>query len=207
MLGRNPQWDTGIANLPLRAHESLREGRFRNDERACDLRRREAADEAQRQRDLRLGRERRVAAGEDQLQSLVRDRGLLVVRELRGAGEQLRFARECLLAADPVDRAVSRRGDDPGPGARRRALARPAFGRLDERVLNRVLGEVEVAEDAAEDRDAARTLVAVGTDQVVYSRYSELSTIGRISIVPERADGISDAHSIASSSESASMRQ
>src|SRR5205807_9201149 len=133
-----------------------------------ELRRGEAADEAERQRGLGLCGARRVAAGEDQLQSLVRDRGLLVVRELRGAGEQLRFARECLLAADPVDRAVSRSGDDPGPGARRRALARPAFGRLDERVLNRVLGEVEVAEDAAEDRDAARTLVAVGTDQVVY---------------------------------------
>jgi len=127
--------------------------------------------------------------------------------KLRRAGEQLRLARKCLLAPDPVDRAVSRGGDDPGAGARRRALAGPALRRLDERVLDRVFGEVEIAEDAAEDRDAARTLVAVGTDQVVYSRYSELSTIGRISIVPERADGISDAHSIASSSESASMRQ
>ncbi len=42
------------------------------------------------------------------------------------------------------------------------AVPRPALGRADEGVLDRVLGEVEVTEDAAEDRDRAGTLVAVG---------------------------------------------
>jgi hypothetical protein len=97
----------------------LRERRLRNDERARDLLRRQAADEAQRQRDLRVGREGRVAAREDQLEALVRDCRLLVVRELRRPCEQLRLPRERLLAPDPVDRAVSRRGDDPGAGVRR----------------------------------------------------------------------------------------
>jgi hypothetical protein len=97
----------------------LRERRLRNDERARDLLRRQAADEAQRQRDLRVGGEGRVAAREDQLEAVVGDRSLLVVRKLRRPREQLRLPRERLLAPDPVDRAVSRRGDDPGAGVRR----------------------------------------------------------------------------------------
>ena len=54
----------------------------------------------------------------------------------------------------------------------------------DECVLHRVLGEVEIAEDAAEDRDAARTLVPIGTGEVVYAPFPEWSTSGRTSIVP-----------------------
>jgi hypothetical protein len=97
----------------------LRERRLRNDERARDLLRRQAADEAQRQRDLRVGGEGRVAAREDQLEAVVGDRSLLVVRKLRRPREQLRLPRERLLAPDPVDRAVSRRGDDPRARVRR----------------------------------------------------------------------------------------
>ena len=49
---------------------------------------------AQRQRDLRLQRERRVAAGEDELEPLVRERRLVHVVLLHGLGEleQLVFA-------------------------------------------------------------------------------------------------------------------
>jgi hypothetical protein len=65
-----------------------------------------------------------------------------------------------------------------------------------------VLGEVEVAEDAAEDRDAAGSLVPVRTGEVV----AQWTTTGRTSIVPVRAVGIRDAQSIASSSDSASTR-
>ena len=83
---------------------------------------------------------------------------------------------------------------------------RPALGRLDEGVLHRVLGEIEIAEDAAEDRDAAGTLVAVRTGELVYEAVPEWSTMGRISILPSRASGILAAHSMASSSDSASIR-
>ena len=155
MLRRHPQRDPGVADLALRADEPLRERRLRHEEGARDLGRLEAADEAQRQRDLRLGRERRVAAGEDQLEPLVADHGLLVVRELFGPREQLGLARQCLLPTDPVDGRVPRRRDDPGAGIARRSVARPALGRAHEGVLHRVLGEVEVTEDAAEDRDRA----------------------------------------------------
>ena len=86
------------------------------------------------------------------------------------AREQLRLAHERLLASDPVDRAVARRRDDPRAWVRRRPVARPALRGPDEGVLHRVLGEVEIAEDAAEDRDATRTLVPVGAGEVVYAR-------------------------------------
>jgi hypothetical protein len=85
-------------------------------------------------------------------------------------------------------------------------VPRPALGRDDERILNRVLGEVEIAEDTAENRDAARTLIPIRTSELVYAPFPEWSTIGRTSIVPYRASGTRSAHSIASSSDSASMR-
>ena len=47
------------------------------EERGGDLLGRQLADLAQRQRDLRVGRERRVAAGEDEAQAIVLDRVLL----------------------------------------------------------------------------------------------------------------------------------
>ena len=132
VLRRHAQRDAGVADLPLRAHEPLRERRLRNEEAARDLRRREAADEAQRQRDLRVGGERRMAAREDQLEAFVGDEGLLVVGELLGAGEQLRLAREA-SARDGCGRsrgcAPSRRSTRRDSPARRLAAsARPRGG-------------------------------------------------------------------------------
>jgi hypothetical protein len=74
--------------------------------------------------------------------------------------EELRLAREGSLAADPVDGAVARSRDDPRSGMPRNAVARPAFERRRERVLNRVLGELEVTEDADEDRDGMSPFLA-----------------------------------------------
>ena len=75
--------DARGADLPLRAHEPLRERLLRHEERARDLRRREPADEPQRQRDLRVRRERRMAAREEEREPLVGDRRLVVHRFLR----------------------------------------------------------------------------------------------------------------------------
>ena len=63
-------------------------------------------------------------------------------------------------------------------------MPRPVLGGDDESILDRVLGEVEVAEGAAENRDAARTLISIGTGEVVYTPFPEWSTTGRTSIVP-----------------------
>jgi hypothetical protein len=110
-----------------------------------------------------------MAARKDQLEALVGNRGVLVVGELLCTCEQLRLACERLLAPDPVDRAVARRRDDPRARVRGRAVARPPLERDRERVLHRVLGEIEIAEDAAENCDAASTLVTEGAGDVVYA--------------------------------------
>jgi hypothetical protein len=47
------------------------------------------------------------------------------------------------------------------------------LGGDDERILNRVLGEIEITEDAAENRDAARTLISICPREVVYAPFPE----------------------------------
>jgi hypothetical protein len=74
--------------------------------------------------------------------------------------EHLGFPRQRALAPDPVDRTVASGGDDPRTGIARGPVARPALERGRERVLYRILGELEVAEDADQDRDCAAPLLA-----------------------------------------------
>ena len=107
---------------------------------------------------------------------------------------------------------------DPGPGVVRHAALRPDLERRDERLLDRLLGEVEVAKDADERRDRpARFLAEQAIDEIVGDgvggRRARLglaqsaaaawrraptdmygtSQIGRISIEPCVAPGISAA--------------
>jgi hypothetical protein len=96
-----------------------------------------------------------------------RDRGhvfvlVLVVDgcgELREPGEFHLLRLERATAAKPVDRAVPCRGHDPGAGVRRDAVPRPALRCDRECLLGGVLGEVEVAERADQDRDGAPELL------------------------------------------------
>ena len=69
--GRHAVRDLRVVDLALRAHQPLCHRRLRDEERASDLARLQARDRAQRQRQLRLRRERGVAAGEDQAQPVV----------------------------------------------------------------------------------------------------------------------------------------
>jgi len=135
----------------FRPADALRHRRVGHEERARDLGRREPAHGAQRQRDGRRGRERRMTAHEEQQQRVVRMR-------LHG---QIRRRRERLLdpplADDDVLATASREftpeiiGHPPHrdleePAARvgRDPLLRPLRGRRDERFLNRVLRGREV---------------------------------------------------------------
>ena len=151
----------GSADPPLRADEPLRHRRLGDEERVRDLARREPADLAQGQRDPALGSERRVAAREDEREAIVGDRAHVVL--LRGqllqSADELGLALEDLLAADAVDRAVACGRDDPRARGTRHALARPPLECGRERVLHGVLGELEVAEDAREDRDGMAPLL------------------------------------------------
>src|SRR5205823_6305950 len=135
--------DPRVDDLPLCADEPLGDGGLGHEERAGDLRSRKAGHRAQRQGDLRLARERGVAAREDELATLVGEcrarrthRWLLQLRELFLVA---------LLPPQPVDAFATRRGQEPGAGIVRNAFARPVFERGNERVLNAFLSEVEVA--------------------------------------------------------------
>ena len=62
------------------------------------------------------------------------------------------------LAAEAVDGTVPSGGHDPSTGVRRRPLGRPPGHRDGERLLDRVLGEIDVAEDADQGGDASAVL-------------------------------------------------
>ena len=115
-----------------------------DEERARDRRRGEAAEHAQRQRDPGLGGEHRVAAGEDQREDVVAD--LVVERaassiamlHVRARSRAPPACAPAAGAAHQVDRAVLRRGHQPGARVVRdarlaatspaRRRARPARG-------------------------------------------------------------------------------
>ena len=202
MVGRHSERDPRVADLPLRADEPLRQRRLGEQEGAGDLGRLQAADEAKRERHLRVRGERRVAAGEDEAQPFVRDRALVHVllggRDLLEPRQQLGLALEVLVAADAVDGAVAGRGDDPGTRVVRHAVARPALERDGERVLHCVLRAVEVAERARQVGERPAPLLAKGTRDRLYAPAS-CSTSGRISTEPRLAIGTRAAMSIASS--------
>ena len=154
----------------------------------------QSPDLAQRQRDLRVGRERGMTAGEDEAEPLVGDRAhvvLLVGAQGFEPGEQLRLASERALAADPVDRAVARSRHDPRGRIARRAFPRPALECGRERVLHCVLGKLDVTEDTDEDRVGTPPLLA--KDDVD----RQLVTTGRISTDPLSTSGTRRASSIA----------
>src|SRR5205085_10661800 len=124
------------------------------------------------------------------------------LRRLRDV-EQSRLGGQRAVSAQPVDRPVARRRDEPGARVRGRAVARPALGRDGERLLRGLLGEVEVAEEADQGSEDASPLVA---EDPVEDRYHSLT--GRISTAPPMLTaGTREATSIAASRSSASTMQ
>ena len=207
VVGRHAERDPGGADLALGAHEPLGHRRLRHEEGTGHLRRGQPAHRLERQRHLRVDGEGRVAAGEDQREPLVGQGVHVVLLGRLGPREQLGLSLERPGAADPVDRRIPRDGLDPGPRPSRDPAPGPRLEGLCERVLHRVLGELEVAEDADQGREDAAPLVPEDALELVYPATSAVrSTTGRTSIEPLRADGIRAAHWIASSIVSASIR-
>src|SRR5580704_2010783 len=142
-----------------------------------------------------------MTAGEDQLEPLVGEAGLLhlILGDL-GTLEQLRLLGERALAADAIDRAVARGRHEPRAGVAGCALARPALGGDREGLLRGFLGEIEVAEEANQAGEDTAPLVPEDA-------LDQRSTRGRTSIAPpSRAAGIRAASSIAASRSAASNR-
>src|SRR5215218_11013249 len=145
-----------------------------------------------------------MAAGEDEAQSFVKPTAFRIHVRLRDleSREQLGLARECAVAADAVDRPIARRRQQPGAGAVRHSLDRPALECDGDGVLKGVLGEVEVAEDADQACENAPPLGAEDALELV-----QCSTTGLTSMAPPlRAAGIFAANAIASSRLSHSTR-
>ena len=151
-----------------------------------------------------------MAAGEDEREPLVWKStalGFLVVRHgCLQSQQQLALAFERALAADPVDGAVLRHGHDPGSGIAGGAVRGPALDGECECVLDGLLGALEVAERAGQHRDGAPPFLPEDGFDARYYIPSGNTTTGRISTDPWCEPGSFAAHSVASSSEPASIR-
>src|SRR5438067_767594 len=112
---RDLERDARLAKGPLRPHDALGDGRLRDEERARDLRGLQPPEQAERERNARLGREHRMAGYEDEAEEVVphvvegrveiHHGPLLLGLEL--ATEFLVLALRQLDPAQPVDRAMS----------------------------------------------------------------------------------------------------
>ena len=156
-----------VAQLALGADDPLSERGFSDEEGARDLGGVEPAEEPQGESDLGVGGEGGMAAQEHQSQLIVRhdideavevvELGVVVAWQVVGfesEGRQVAVGAG-RFASQPVDGAVAGGGGDPAAGVRRHTLCRPLLGGDGERVGHRVLGEVDVAEDADQSGGAA----------------------------------------------------
>ena len=166
-IGRHPVRDRRGGDLLLRPGDPRRHRRLRHHEGAGDLRRGQAAEQPERQRDPRLGGERRVAAGEQQPQPLVRDRRHILTALPGDAGarpgpgpgvrhhQQRQPPGQCRLPPEPVQGLAPRGGQQPRVGPVRHAVALPGRQRGRVRVLQRLLGHVQAADEPGEQGEQA----------------------------------------------------
>ena len=185
----------------LGPHEPLRHRRLGDQEGAGDLGSREAAERAQRERDLRLGGEGRMAAREEQFEPLV-GKGRLVHGVLRCLAhlEQAGLRRQRAIAANAIDGPVARGRHEPGARVGGDSVPGPALRRDRERLLRGFLGEIEIAEEADQGSEDVAPLVAEDPIEVRHH-----SWMGRTSTAPPmRAAGIRAASASAASRSSAS---
>src|SRR6187551_1823748 len=143
-----------------------------------------------------------MAAGEDKAQALVGNHVSLLGLARLQRGQQLGLPLKRAVTADPVDCPVSSRRQQPGARPVGRPFHGPALQRDRGRVLEGVLGEVEVAEDADQACENAPPLGAEDALELV-----QCSTTGLTSMAPPvRAAGILAANASASSRLSHSTR-
>src|SRR6266581_7038516 len=166
VLARDLEGDARLGKRALRADDALGDGRLGDEEGARDLVGRQAAEQAQRERGARLGREHRMAGDEHEAQEVVADvvvhaidQGGFVVRrrhlllELHLAGQLFVLALEELVAAEVIERAVLGGGHEPGARVVRNARPGPGLERGEEGVLRELLGEADVAHHPREAGD------------------------------------------------------
>ena len=179
-----------LAQLAFRADQTLRKRRLRHEERPCDLRSLEPTEEPKGEGHLRIGVQRRMAAEEEEPQpivgqgigqvvdvapeSLVHVSGICGVQRRSGTVAGVAGG----LTTEAVDGPVPRSGGDPAARVRRHTLHRPLLGGHREGLRHRVLGQVDVAEDADQAGGAAPGLAAEGVDELVVHPWNGRTSTG-----------------------------
>ena len=114
---------------------------------------------------------------------------------------------EARAASQAIDRLVPRRLNEPGARIVRQPRRRPLLESRRERLVNHLLGEVEVAEEADQCReDAPRFRAIEPANGVGDRRWSYIDNTGLTSIEPIRALGTRAAIAHASSRSFASIK-
>jgi hypothetical protein len=163
-LGRHRERGARGPDALFGAAYPLAHGRLRHQEGARDLRRAQAADGAQGERELRCGGKGGVAAQDEQREGVVAlgDRGGRGLHRHRVLAAPAR-----LLAAQFVGQAAARHRDEPCAGVAGHPLSRPLRRGGQQRLLHGVLAGVEApmaVDEGAEDlrrQLAQQVLVAV----------------------------------------------
>ena len=196
-------------------------GFTRNARRDCF--RCQAAHLAERQRHLRVQRQRRMTTREDQPQPIVLDLvlagGLGIQRaRVEPFGELSERGSKARAAPHAVDRLEAAGGHEPRARVARHAVARPLLDRRRKGIVHRLFGEIEIAEQADQGCEHTPRVGAVdgihhlprtlASNRPRRSRYQRTgcqplccwlkSSIGRTSTLPSRADGIFEATWMAS---------
>src|SRR5262245_39907342 len=148
--------DAGARDLLLCPSHALSDRCFGDQECTRDFRDGETPKRAQSKCDLRLGRERGVATGEDQAELIVGNRRVLNI-VLRTLSPLIQTECKRQLATPgfddpevpkPVNRFASSGRRKPRAWGCRHAVLWPPLKSGHERVLKRILGEVEVAQES-----------------------------------------------------------
>ena len=148
---RNLIRNVRVADLRLGPDDALRQRSRSGEECVRNLLRRQPADLAQGECDLRVMRNRGVTAGEDQAKPIV---GHIVhIAPVVALGMQLRChiggggikTRHATLR---IDGTKARGGNQPCARIRRNAVTRPSIQTHAERIVQRLLGEIEITEEA-----------------------------------------------------------
>ncbi len=167
--GGQRELGAGRGEGPLGADDPLGGGRLRDQERAPDLRRAQAAQQPQGQRDPALHGQDRVRRREDQPQQVVAevvvegvdDRLLAVALALLGVtAEQRQLLRIPRAPPQQVDRPVLRGRPQPPARVGGHAVTGPLLQGDDQGVLGQLLGQPEVTDQPGEARDEPRRLDA-----------------------------------------------
>ncbi len=140
---RNLEGHARLGERALGPDDALGDRRLGDEEGPGDLPGRQAPEQAERERDPRLGGEHRMARDEGEPEEVVAesvvDRGVEIRRGLLSridfAAELLMLALEQLAPAQQVDCTVLRRGHEPCARVLRDARLGPLLERRDERVL------------------------------------------------------------------------